>query len=100
MPVYQDFFCIYQEKIWKGIISLLWNIIVGDKYMKKLRSNIGWLIDRSKYDREFFRKRYDKSANTISSWCTGKNYPSAPILWDLATLLDVKVEELYSYEEE
>lgn len=68
--------------------------------MKKLKSNIGWMIDRSKYDREFIRKRYGKSANTVSSWCTGKNFPSAPILWDLAELLGVKVDDLYTYEEE
>lgn len=77
----------------------MWNILVGDN-MKKLKSNIGWMIDRSKYDREFIRKRYDKSANTVSSWCTGKNFPSAPILWDLAELLEVKVDDLYTMEEE
>ncbi|MFS0783293.1 helix-turn-helix transcriptional regulator [Bacillus sp. 1P06AnD] len=66
--------------------------------MKKLKSNIGWLIEKSDYNREFFRKRYGKSANTISSWCTGKNYPGAEILFDLADILEVKVDDLYEFE--
>ncbi|MCM2532551.1 helix-turn-helix domain-containing protein [Neobacillus pocheonensis] len=63
--------------------------------MKKLKSNIGWLIDKSDYTREELRHRYDKSANTISNWCTGKSYPSAMELFDLAELLGVKVDDLY-----
>ncbi|KQL54495.1 DNA-binding protein [Heyndrickxia shackletonii] len=63
--------------------------------MKKLKSNIGWLIDKSNYTREDIRKRYGKSANTISNWCTGKSFPSHPETWDLAELLGVKVDELY-----
>ncbi|WP_243355862.1 helix-turn-helix transcriptional regulator [Bacillus litorisediminis] len=63
--------------------------------MKKLKSNIGWMVDRSPYDREFLMKRYKKSRNTISNWCTGKNYPSAPELFDLAELFNVKVDDLY-----
>ncbi|TWE01639.1 helix-turn-helix protein [Neobacillus bataviensis] len=63
--------------------------------MKNLKSNIGWLIDKSDYTREDLRQRYKKSANTISNWCTGKSYPSAPELFDLAELLNCKVDELY-----
>ena len=63
--------------------------------MKNLKSNIGWQIDRSPYNREYIRKRYNKSANTISNWCTGKSYPSIRELYDLAELLGVNVEELY-----
>nr|WP_259545031.1 helix-turn-helix transcriptional regulator [Heyndrickxia oleronia] len=63
--------------------------------MKKLKSNIGWLIDKSPYNREFIRQRYGKTATSVSSWCTGKSYPAAPILFDLAELLGVKVDDLY-----
>ena len=63
--------------------------------LKNLKSNIGWLIDKSDYTREDLRQRYKKSANTISNWCTGKSYPSAPELFDLAELLNCKVDELY-----
>jgi transcriptional regulator with XRE-family HTH domain len=64
--------------------------------VKKLKSNLGWMIDRSEYNREFFKERYKKSRNTISSWCTGKTKPSADELWDIAELLSVKVDELYT----
>jgi len=74
-------------------------MLLGDD-MKKLKSNIGWMIDRSKYDRLFFKERYGKSANTISNWCTGKSYPSALVLWDLAEMLEVKVDELYEWIDE
>jgi hypothetical protein len=63
--------------------------------MKKLKSNIGWLIDKSPYNREFLKKRYSKTATTISSWCTGRSYPSAIELFDIAELLNVKVDDLY-----
>lgn len=68
--------------------------------MKKLKSNIGWLITKAGYDRGFIAKRYGKTANTISNWCTGKSYPPAPELFDLAELLGVKVDDLYEWEEE
>lgn len=68
--------------------------------MKKLKSNIGWLIEKSDYNRTFLKKRYGKTANTISNWCTGKSYPTAKEMWDLADILGVKVDDLYSYEGE
>lgn len=73
--------------------------IEGDK-MKKLKSNIGWLINKEGYTRKHFAKRYNKTDQTISNWCTGKSYPSAIELWDLADLLKVKVDDLYEREEE
>lgn len=76
------------------------NISLGDVSVKNMKSNIGWLIEKSDYNREFLRKRYGKSANTISNWCTGKSHPSIKELWDLAELLGVKVDDLYSVKEE
>lgn len=63
--------------------------------MNKLKSNIGKLINESPYKRDYFRKRYGKTANTISNWCTGKSYPSVQELYDLADILGVKVDDLY-----
>lgn len=68
--------------------------------IKKLKSNIGELIDQSPYKREFFRKRYNKTPNTISNWCTGKSQPTATELFDLAFILGVTVDELYDFAEE
>lgn len=63
--------------------------------MRKLRSNIGWLIAKSNHNRKYFSERYNKTQNTISNWCTGKSYPTVTELFDLAEMLDVKVDELY-----
>ncbi|MEH7391287.1 helix-turn-helix transcriptional regulator [Bacillus sp. JJ1474] len=61
----------------------------------KIKSNIGWLIDKSPYNREYIRQHFNKSRNTISNWCTGKSYPSVSELFALAVLLNVKVDDLY-----
>jgi transcriptional regulator with XRE-family HTH domain len=63
--------------------------------IKKLKSKIGMLIDESPFKREFFQKRYKKTPNTISNWCTGKSKPSADELFDLAELLERKVDDFY-----
>jgi transcriptional regulator with XRE-family HTH domain len=61
----------------------------------EVKSKIGKIIDESPYKREYIRKRFEKSRNTISNWCTGKSYPSVPELFELAALLGVKVDDLY-----
>jgi transcriptional regulator with XRE-family HTH domain len=61
----------------------------------KLKSNIGWLIDRSDYNREEISKIFNKSRNTVSNWCTGKSFPNTLDLFRLAKMLDVKVDDLY-----
>lgn len=68
--------------------------------LNKLKSNIGWLIDKSNITRTDLKYRYNKSATTISNWCTGKSYPSAVELFDLAMLLECKVDDLYERLEE
>ncbi|MBS4173461.1 helix-turn-helix transcriptional regulator [Bacillus sp. FJAT-49736] len=60
-----------------------------------MKSNIGKLIDESPYKREYLKRRYNKTATTISNWCTGRTFPTAPELFDLAHLLGVKVDDLY-----
>jgi putative transcriptional regulator len=60
-----------------------------------VKSKIGKIINESPYKREYIRKHFDKSRNTISNWCTGKSYPTVPELFELAALLGVKVDDLY-----
>jgi DNA-binding XRE family transcriptional regulator len=60
-----------------------------------LRSNIGWLIKKSPYNREMLMKELDVSANTLSNWSTGKSIPSLEKAFKLADLLGVKVDDLY-----
>lgn len=68
--------------------------------MIKLKSNIGWLIDKSNYTRVDIKNHFNKSRNTISNWCTAKSYPSAPEMFELARMLNVKVDKLYEEIEE
>lgn len=66
----------------------------------KLKSNIGKIIDESPYKREYIRKVFNRSRNTISAWSTGKSFPTVNELFELAKLLDVKVDDLYDMEED
>ena len=68
--------------------------------MKNIKSNIGWLITKAGFTRKYLAARYNKSDQTISNWCTGKSYPSAKEMFDLAEQLGVKVDDLYEREEE
>jgi transcriptional regulator with XRE-family HTH domain len=68
--------------------------------MKKLKSNIGWLIEKSNYSRLDIMQIFSKSRNTVSNWCTGKSYPSAPEMYYLAELLECEVGDLYKVIEE
>ncbi len=75
---------------------MVWRNVKQVMCMKKLKSNIGELLDQSPYKRKYLMQRYGKSANTISNWCRGKSFPSVPELFDLAELLGVKVDDLYT----
>lgn len=39
-------------------------------------------------------ERLDKSATTVSRWCTNDNQPSVVMLYQIAKLLDVDIREL------
>ena len=61
----------------------------------EIKSNIGKLIDQSKYKREYIRQHFGKSRNTISNWCTGKSFPSIPECYLLAEILECEIGDLY-----
>jgi putative transcriptional regulator len=66
-----------------------------------LISNIGELIKKSPYKRDYIRGYMNNiSANTLSNWCTGKTHPSAEELFRLSRFLGVTVEDLYEYKED
>lgn len=65
-----------------------------------MKSNIGEIIDRSKYKREEIMVHFNRSRNTISSWCTGKSFPTVKELFELARLLEVKVDDLYDVDDD
>jgi transcriptional regulator with XRE-family HTH domain len=60
-----------------------------------LKSNIGDLIKKSKFKREYIMKELNVSANTLSNWSTGKSIPSLEKAFQLSDLLGVKVDDLY-----
>jgi putative transcriptional regulator len=62
------------------------------------KSNIGELIKKSPYKREYIMKKLDVSANTLSNWSTGKTMPSLDMAFKLASILGVKVDDLYERE--
>lgn len=66
----------------------------------RIKNNLSKLIEESPYKREYVRKYVNVSRNTLTNWCTGKTYPSVPQLLKLSKLLNVKIEEIYSLEEE
>jgi putative transcriptional regulator len=57
-------------------------------------------IKHSKYSREDICKIFNIHPNTLSNWCTGKNYPSIPQALKLAALLNVGLNDLYILKEE
>jgi putative transcriptional regulator len=65
-----------------------------------MKSNIGELIKKSPYKREYFMQQLGVSANTISSWSTGKNIPSLDKAFKLADILGCKVDDLYDRTDE
>jgi putative transcriptional regulator len=60
-----------------------------------MKSNIGWLIKKSPYSREDVMSVLKVSTNTLSNWSTGKSIPSLEKAFQLADLLEVKVDDLY-----
>lgn len=65
-----------------------------------LKSNIGILLKNSPLKREYLMKELNVSANTLSNWSTGKRKPSIDNAFLLAKLLNCKVDDLYTFEEE
>lgn len=49
---------------------------------------------------EFLSIKLDKSANTVSLWCTNQIQPSVSDLYRIAKILDCKVSDLLLEEEE
>jgi putative transcriptional regulator len=61
---------------------------------------LGSYIKQSSYTREDICKIFKIHPNTLSNWCTGKNYPSIPQALEIARLLNVTLDDLYKLKEE
>jgi putative transcriptional regulator len=60
-----------------------------------LKSKIGELTRVSKYRREYIISELKVTQNTYSNWCTGRTFPSIDKAFQLAELLECKVDDLY-----
>ncbi|WP_437830680.1 helix-turn-helix transcriptional regulator [Niallia taxi] len=65
-----------------------------------LKSNIGILLKNSPLKREYIMQKLNVTANTLSNWSTGKRKPSIDNAFELAKILECKVDDLYTLEEE
>lgn len=65
-----------------------------------LKSNIGILLKNSPLKREYIMQKLNVTANTLSNWSTGKRKPSIDNAFELAKILECKVDDLYTMEEE
>ncbi|MFP7445217.1 helix-turn-helix transcriptional regulator [Bacillus infantis] len=63
-------------------------------------NNLTKAVKNSPYKREFIQKELGISRNTLSNWCTGKTYPSIPQALKLASILNVRIDDLYQIKEE
>lgn len=66
----------------------------------KLKSNIGEQIKVSGYKNTFIADQLDVNINTLSRWIHGKSMPSVVKLFELAKLLNCKVDDLYYWSDE
>lgn len=66
----------------------------------KLKSRIGERIKLEGYRNNFIAMKLDVSENTLSRWINDKSMPSVVKLFQLAVLLNCKVDDLYEWVEE
>jgi len=60
-----------------------------------MRSKIGEIIEKKGYRKKYVAEQIGVSANQLSNWITGKNYPTVDKAFRLAEVLGVSVEDLY-----
>lgn len=65
-----------------------------------MKNNLGKIIKKSPYKREYIQEYMGVSRNTLSNWITGKTTPTVYDLFKLSRLLGVKVDDCYEWEEE
>ncbi|MEH7093918.1 helix-turn-helix transcriptional regulator [Neobacillus vireti] len=60
-----------------------------------MKSRIGELIDAAGYKKKYIAKELDVSPTQLSNWISGRSYPTLEKAFKLATILGVKVDDLY-----
>ncbi|WP_176545053.1 helix-turn-helix transcriptional regulator [Bacillus sp. AFS041924] len=65
-----------------------------------MKNNLDELINKSGLKKGFLASKLDVTPQQFSKWLKGEHYPPANKLFKLAYILNCKVDELYTYEEE
>ncbi|OEH54002.1 DNA-binding protein [Oceanobacillus sp. E9] len=66
----------------------------------KIRSNIDYWIDKSGYKKKWIAGKLGVSQNALSRWINNRGMPSVEKLFMLAKVLNCKVDDLYTYEDD
>ncbi|WP_017729426.1 helix-turn-helix transcriptional regulator [Halalkalibacterium ligniniphilum] len=61
-----------------------------------MKSCIGKVIDEKGYKRKYVAEKMEISQKQLSNWVTGKSFPTVEKLFKLASLLECKVDDLYT----
>lgn len=64
-----------------------------------MKSRIGELIEASGYKKKFIAKELEISPTQLSDWISGRSAPTMEKAFKLASLLKVKVDDLYEKED-
>lgn len=65
-----------------------------------MKSRIGELIDAAGYKKKYIANLLEISPTQLSNWISGRSYPPIEKAFKLASILNVKVDDLYEREEE
>lgn len=60
-----------------------------------MRSRLNELIEKSGYMKKYIAKEVGITPTQLSNWIAGRSYPPIDKAYKLATLLGVKVDDLY-----
>lgn len=60
-----------------------------------MKSNIGYWIEKRGYKKKWVAEQIGVSQNVLSRWINNGSMPSVTKLFELADLLDCKVDDLY-----
>ncbi|MGE7216567.1 helix-turn-helix domain-containing protein [Priestia koreensis] len=61
------------------------------------KPRINFLIQRAGIKKKFIAESIGVSANQLSNWISGKNYPTVDKAFKLADLLNCDVKDLYEW---
>jgi len=74
----------------------VWNVCIGDDMECKMND----LIEEKGYKKKWIASQLGVSADVLSRWVNGRSMPSLEKAFELAYILECKVDDLYEYRRE